>query len=208
MYVDPSGDFAISTFLIGLAVSWAVSTVASAIFGQHLVAGTSLLITGGSAVITGLMAISLLTPVGWVVGGVTLAAGLATLVFSGAEFQEHFTGENYIKDKIGNGWYNMGLIISSTVATLGSIASGITYNYKLDKLTQTGRIDGKSIFGKDLDGYPGLRFSSKDGKVYSFEFHPNHNNHGVHIQWNQWMKNYPKYPGEFVLKPVWRFRIW
>ena len=75
-------------------------------------------------------------------------------------------------------------------------------------VTQKGRINGKMVSGTDIDGYSGLRFSSKTGKVYSLECHPNHNNHGLHIQWNQWFTTYPKFPGEYVLNPLWRLRLW
>ena len=39
------------------------------------------------------------------------------------------------------------------------------------------------------DGYPGIKFSYNKGQgraVRSVELHPNHNNHGIHLQGNKW----------------------
>ena len=191
--------------VIGGLVSWGLSEL----FGEHLVTGAGLALTGGSAIISGIMAMTLATPVGLIVGGITAAAGVFTLVFASAELQQHFTGDNWMLD-VGmseSAYYTL-MAISSITASIGTAASSITYHYKIDSVIQKGRINGKMKSGKDIAGYKGLRFSSKTGKVYSLEFHPNHNNHGVHIQLNQWFTTYPKYPGEYVLNPLWRLRLW
>lgn len=207
-YADPNGNFAIS-LVAGLVIGGLVTWGLSELFGEHLVTGTGLAITGVSAIVSGIMAISLFTPVGWIVGGLTAVAGIATIAFSTAELQQHFTGSNWMIDAgMNEGAYYTLMTVSSIVASVGTAASSIAYHYRVDSVIQRGKINGKMISGKDIDGYPGLRFSSKTGKVYSVEFHPNHNNHGIHIQWNQWMQNYPKFPGENVLKSLWRFRIW
>lgn len=104
--------------------------------------------------------------------------------------------------------YWLGGKIGELAVTLGAAASSVAYHYKIKAVTQKGRINGKMMSGKDIDGYPGLRFSSKTGKVYSIEFHPNHNNHGIHIQWNQWLTTYAKFPGEYILKSLWRLILW
>lgn len=205
---DPSGHLAISLvtgLLIGGLITWGLSEV----FGERLVTGVGLAVTGISALVSGIMAISLLTPVGWIVGGVTVLGAIGAMAFSTAELQQHFTGDNWMLDAgMNKGVYCTLMTISSVVASVGTVASSITYHYKLNSIIQAGRLDGKMISGKYISRYPGLRFSSKTGKVYSFEFHPNHNNHGIHVQWNQWLQNYPKLPRQNVLKPLWRFRIW
>ena len=68
---DPSGHFALSTFLIGLAVSWVISSIASYYLGEHLVSGASSVYGGIQTIATG---ISLLAygPVGWVLGGAAI----------------------------------------------------------------------------------------------------------------------------------------
>ena len=208
MYVDPSGHAVIS-LLAGLIIGGLVSWGLSVLFGEHLVTGTGLAITGGSAVVSGIMAMTLATPVGWIVGGITAVAGICTLAFASAELQQHFTGDNWMLDGgMSQSAYYTLMTIASITASVGTAASSVAYHYKINTITQKGRIDGKMVSGTDIDGYPGLRFSSKTGKVYSLEFHPNHNNHGVHIQWNQWFTTYPKFPGEYVLNPLWRLRLW
>ena len=205
---DPSGHAAIS-LLAGLIIGGLVSWGLSELFGEHLVTGTGLAITGGSAVVSGIMAMTLATPVGWIVGGITAVAGLCTLAFATAELQQHFTGDNWMLDGgMSQGAYYTLMTISSITASVGTAASSVAYHYKINTVTQKGRINGKMVSGADIDGYPGLRFSSKTGKVYSLEFHPKHNGHGVHIQWNQWFTTYPKFPGEYVLNPLWRLRLW
>lgn len=207
-YADPSGHWAIS-LLAGLVIGGLVSWGLSELFGEHLVTGAGLALTGGSAIISGIMAMTLATPVGWIVGGITAVAGVFTLFFASAELQQHFTGDNWMLDVVmsESAYYTL-MAISSITASIGTAASSITYHYKIDSVIQKGRINGKMKSGKDIAGYKGLRFSSKTGKVYSLEFHPNHNDHGVHIQWNQWFTTYPKYPGEYVLNPLWRLRLW
>ncbi|MBQ2710939.1 MAG: hypothetical protein IJF66_03235 [Clostridia bacterium] len=208
MYADPSGHAAIS-FLVSLIIGGLVYWGLSELFGEHFATGTGLAITGGSAVVSGIMAMTLATPVGWIVGGITAVAGLFTLAFATAEFQQHFTNSNWMLDNWMNEetYYTL-MTISSIAASVGTLASGVAYHYKIKSVIQKGKINGKMMSGKQIDGYPGLRFSSKTGKVYSIELHPNHNNHGVHIQWNQWLTAYPKFPGEYILKPLWRWRLW
>ena len=208
MNIDPTGR----SFLVSLLVFATVSLLtwgASMIFDEHLVSGVGLGVTGVSAVVSGIMAISMLTPVGWIVGGITAIAGVATLIFASAEIQQGLGYGNWLLDNgMSVGLYNTLMIASSTIASIGTVASSIAYKYQLNTVTQKGKIDGKMVSGKKVEGYNGIRFNSKTGKYYSIEIHPNHNDHGIHLQWNQWMTKYPKYPGEFVLKPLWRYRLW
>ena len=195
----------LASLIIGGLVYWGLSEL----FGEHFVTGMGLALTGGSAVVSGIMAMTLATPVGWIVGGITVLAGVATLLFASAELQQHFTNNNWMLDSgMSQEAYYALMTLSSIAASVGTFASSVAYHYKIKAVTQKGRINGKLKSGKDIDGYPGLRFSSKTGKVYSIEFHPNHNNHGLHIQWNQWFTTYPKFPGEYILNPLWRIRLW
>ena len=126
MCVDPSGTFAFSTFLIGLAISSLVTWVAGEVFGHQLVGGIGSAIGGWSAITTG---ISLLAygPVGWVIGGIAIIAGTASMAFGTAEVQEHFTGNNWIKDTLGwnDSLYNGLYFASNIVATLASVGGNI-----------------------------------------------------------------------------------
>ena len=53
MYVDPTGHFAISTLLIGLAVTSLVSWGLSEIFGAQIVGGAGSIVNGATAISTG-----------------------------------------------------------------------------------------------------------------------------------------------------------
>jgi hypothetical protein len=121
--VDPTGCFAISTFLIGLAVSALVTWVAGEIFGHQLVGGIGSMINGGTAIATGFSLLAF-GPAGWIIGGIAIVAGVASMVFGTAEIQQHFTGNNWIKDSTGwsDGLYNglyVGANILASVATIG-----------------------------------------------------------------------------------------
>ena len=203
MNFDPSGH-SLLAILGMLAVTSLLTWGASALFDQHLVSGVGLGITGASALVTGIMAFGLLTPVGMVVGGITALAGIATLLFASAELQQGITGENWMLNSIDQSLYTGLMITSSTIASIGAMASGVTYKYQLKQVAKVGRIDGLLKSGKHIDGHPGIRFKSKTGKFYSIEIHPFHHKHGIHLQFNQWYTTYPKFPGDFVLKPLWR----
>ncbi|MGI6280235.1 MAG: hypothetical protein ACOYJS_06735, partial [Acutalibacteraceae bacterium] len=126
MFADPSGCFAISTFLISLAVGWAVTTIASNLFGAHLVGGISSTVGGVQTIGVG---ISLLAfgPVGWVLGGIAITSGALSIAFGTAELQQHFTGNNWMKDAgMSNGWYN-GLMIGNAIVGAAVSIGGVKY---------------------------------------------------------------------------------
>lgn len=126
MYADPIGHFAIGTFLIGLAVSWLISSVASYYLGEHLVSGASSIYGGAQTIATG---ISLLAygPVGWILGGVAIALGAINIAFGTAELQQHFTGNNWINDIGITGDLYTGLYVGSSIASTVVSISGTAY---------------------------------------------------------------------------------
>ena len=119
---DSTGTFAISTFLIGLAISFVATWVAGEIFGHQLVGGICSAVGGGSAIATGISLFAF-GPVGWVIGGIAIIAGAASIAFGTAEIQEHFTGNNWIQDSFGwsDGLYNGLYFASNIVATVASV---------------------------------------------------------------------------------------
>ena len=126
MYVDSTGHFAISTFLIGLVVSWVVSSIASYYLGEHLVSGASSIFGGAQTIATG---ISLLGygPVGWILGSAAIVLGCVNIAFGSAELQQHFTGSNWINDiGIMGNWYT-GLYIGSSLASSVVTIAGVGY---------------------------------------------------------------------------------
>lgn len=130
MYVDPTGHFAISTFLIGLAVSSLVTWGLSEIFGAQIVGGASSMVNGYGAITTGLGLLSF-GPVGWVAGGLLIIAGAGAMIIGANEIVDGITGTNYIQE--WTGWsddlYNGLYIGSNIVSSVGTIAGNIYMKY-------------------------------------------------------------------------------
>ena len=56
-------------------------------------------------------------------------------------------------------------------------------------------------------GYPGVKYSYNKGQgraVRSIELHPNHNNHGIHLQGNKWNPKTGTRSAAFFRKTLWR----
>ena len=125
MYVDPSGHFAFSTLLIGLAVSFLVTWGLSEIFGEQLIGGIGSIVNGGSAILTS-MSLFAFGPIGWMIGGIGIIAGLASIAFGTAEIQESTGYGNWIKDigvtkELYSNLYVGSNIISSLVTIFGNV---------------------------------------------------------------------------------------
>ena len=131
MYSDPGGNFAISTFLIGLAVSSLVSWGLSKIFGAQLVGGVGAIINGGSAIVTGISLLSF-GPVGWIIGGLGIVAGIVSIAFGTAELQEATGHGNWINNIGITGDLYFGLYFGSTiVASLTTIGGNLYRNSRI-----------------------------------------------------------------------------
>lgn len=154
MMVDPTGCFAISTFLIGLAVSALVGWAAGEILGHQLVGGAGSIINGGTAIATGISLFAF-GPVGWIIGGIAIAAGAASIAFGTAEIQQHFTGNNWIKDVTvwSDGLYNGLYIGSNILASAATIGGNV---YRSSRITH-----GVGQAGKT--GNPYSRYYQMDG---------------------------------------------
>ena len=128
-YTDDEGTFALAAFLIGVAVSTLVTSIATAIVGEDVVSGASTAVTGTAAVYTGIGLLSF-GPIGWIAGGTLMLAGAATVVMGANEIAEGITGTNCIKEYIGiddktyDYWY-YGL---NAVSAMGTMA-GNAYMY-------------------------------------------------------------------------------
>ena len=116
MNIDPSGHFLIAAILIGLAISWTVSSIISYYLGEQLVSGASSVYGGVQTIATG---VSLLAygPVGWVLGGTTIVLGAVNIAFGTAELQQHFAGNNWINDTGITGGLYTGLYVGSSIAS-------------------------------------------------------------------------------------------
>ena len=134
MYTDPSGNFAISAFLIMFAVSALATWAAGELFGYQLVGGIGSTANGFGAIDT---AVSLMAfgPWGIAAGIFLIGIGAATAAFGVNEIVAHYTGTNYIQswgmnDSLYNGLY-IGLNIASSV---GQIAGNIGMKYASNKI--------------------------------------------------------------------------
>ena len=191
---DPSGHFALSTFLIGLDVSWVISSIASYYLGEHLVSGASSVYGGIQTIATG---ISLLAygPVGWVLGGAAIVLGAVNIAFGTAELQQHFTGNNWINNiGITENLYT-GLYIGSSIASAAVSIGGtyykttthgqIAYNAKYwDKGTfKNSRASLKYHYAKHGNGLTptqytqsALDFSAFNSSSFRYTYNYNYNN--------------------------------
>mgnify|MGYP002519757729 CR=1 FL=1 len=69
---------------------------------------------------------NILTKITGIVGGVTTLAGIGSGLFASAEYQEAFTGNNWMLDAgMSEGWYNGLLLMTAVIATLGTFARSV-----------------------------------------------------------------------------------
>ena len=203
MYSDGFGHFAISTFLISLAVGSLISWGVSEIFGAQIAGGIGSVVGGGTAISTG---ISLLAfgPVGWIAGGALILIGAGTMAFGTNEIVAGATGTNYIQQWTGmsDGLY-IGLNISSS---LGSIAGNIGMkfasnrilnniikdpsqitNYKLWQIKTYGRYTSLYTPGALKKGShvgQGYTLTNKTNSSYGYiQWHPGGGHHGPLAYW-------------------------
>ncbi len=134
MYTDPSGNFAISTFLIMFAVSAVATWAAGELFGHQLVGGIGSTANGVGAIGTG-VSLMAFGPWGIVAGILLIGVGTATAAFGINEVVDHYSGTNYIQswginDSVYNGLY-VGLNIASGI---GQIAGNLGMRYASNKI--------------------------------------------------------------------------
>ena len=190
-YADPCGNFPVLAVVLGLsAVIGMGLTIGGVASDNNTLTAIGLTMVAIPALISGGMAISLLTPVGLGIGITTAVAGIVTGVFASAEYQEAFSGNNWMLDAgMNEGWYNGLMIAFAAIATLGTIASCVTYSFKIDTITEIGKISNP----KHEEKFYGIKFKKKGlkNKTRSLEFHYGHDHggHKLHWQLNTWSKS-------------------
>ena len=193
-YSDPSGHSAFLVAMSILAVAGLITTGIGLATDNNLITAIGLTAVAVPALISGGLAISLLTPVGLCVGMTTTIAGAGTALFASAEYQEAFTHNNWMLDAgMGEGWYNGLMLTTAIIATLGTIASSVAYSLDMNTIIEVGRIKGV----RAKKGYPGIRFTDKSGAIRSLEFHSPHKDHGIHLQLNKWWLKKRGYVGKY-----------
>ena len=125
-YYDPSGHSALLIVMGILAAAGLITTSVGVATDNNIVTAIGLtmvtvpaLISGASALFSGATYLS-------IIGGTAAFAGVGTAIFASAEYQEAFTGNNWILNAgCSEEWYN-GLMLTTTVlATAGTITSGV-----------------------------------------------------------------------------------
>ena len=205
-YADPSGHFPILAVILGLSSLVGMGlTIGGVVSDNNVLTAVGLTMVAAPALISGGMAISLLTPVGLGVGITTSAAGIGTGLFASAEYQEAFTGNNWMLDVgMSEGWYNGLMLTTASLATLGTLASSVAYSFNMNTITEFWKIKGSK--------YPGIKFTQRryGNDVYrSLELHYGHTHGGYKLHWqlNKWSKSGIKSRGGTAWWNMWLKRI-
>ena len=107
-------------------------TIGGVATDNNLMTGIGLTMVAVPALISGGMAVACLGAWGTMaIGAGTIATGLGTGLFASAEYQEYYTGNNWMIDAgMSEEWYNGLMIATAALATLGTCASALgAYNY-------------------------------------------------------------------------------
>ena len=200
-FIDPSGHSILAIALSVLAVTGLITTVIGIATDNNTLTAIGLTAVAIPAMASGCMALALATPVGIAVGSTTLLAGVGTATFASAEYQEAFTGNNWMLDSgMSEEWYNGLMLTTATIATMGTIASGVTSSLRISRITEFGKLKGSN--------YKGIKFIQKhnSGNRYmSLEFHSGHVHKGYNLHWqlNKWSR-----AGEVFQKGVAWWSLW
>ena len=187
MYVDPTGHFPVLALILGVtALAGLGLTIGGIATGNNTLTAVGLtmvaipaLISGGMAIAAGIGGATLTG----IVGGVTTVAGICSGLFASTEYQEAFTGNNWMLDAgMSESWYNGLMLTTAAIATFGTFASSFCYNFNIKSIDKIGKLIPSN---HPNEGYWGIRFKNARGALRSLELQ-NHVPHGLHFQLNSW----------------------
>jgi len=130
MYFDASGNFPILATILSIAALVGMGlTIGGVASGNNTLTAIGLtmvaipaLISGGMAIVAGVGGATYLG----IIGGGTVVAGLGTGLFASAEYQQAFTGNNWMLDAgMSEGWYNGLMITVAALATMGTVSCSV-----------------------------------------------------------------------------------
>ncbi|MBO5758109.1 MAG: RHS repeat-associated core domain-containing protein [Clostridia bacterium] len=180
-YCDPSGCFPVLACILGLTALVGLGlTIAGVASDNNLLTAIGLTIVAIPALISGgLAAFATTGALATVIGIGTMVAGAGTALFASAEYQEAFSGSNWMLDTgMSEDWYNGLMITTASLATLGTFASSFAYSFNINSIQKMGKIDN----------YYGIKFTQKapsgNLRVKTLCIHPAHNSHPIHWQLN------------------------
>ena len=184
MYADTTGNFPILALILGITALVGLGlTTGGVASGDNTLTAIGLTMVAIPTLISGVGAITAgiggATLTG-IVGGVTTTVGVGTGLFASAEYQEAFTGNNWMLDAgMSEGWYNGLMLATATIATAGTFASSFMRAFDIKSIQQFGR------FGKyGQNGYRGMKFTTGTGKMRVLSFHTH--SHVVGKTISQW----------------------
>ena len=186
-FVDPTGAFPILALILGITALVGLGlTIGGVASGNNALTAAGLtmvaipaLISGGMAIAAGIGGATLTG----VIGGITTAAGVGSGLFASTEYQQAFTGSNWMLDTgMSEGWYNGLMLTTATIATFGTFTSSFCYNFNIKSIDKIGRLIPSN---HPDEGYWGIRFKNARGALRSLELQ-NHVPHGLHFQLNSW----------------------
>ena len=124
-YADPSGHFPVlAVVLCGIALVGMGLTIGGVASDNNTMTAIGLTMVAIAALISGGTALACVGAIGTMItGGVTLAAGIGTGLFASAEYQEAFTGNNWMSEALGEDLYNSLMLVTAAIATAGTITS-------------------------------------------------------------------------------------
>ena len=184
-YVDPTGHFPILSLILGLTALIGMGlTIGGVASDNNIMTAIGLTMIAVPALISGgLAAFATTGTLATWIGAGTMVAGVGTGLFASAEYQEAFTGNNWILNTgMSKGWYNGLLLTTTVIATLGTLASSFCYNFNIKSIDKIGKLIPSN---HPNEGYLGIRFKNARGALRSLELQ-NHVPHGLHFQLNSW----------------------
>ena len=127
MYVDPSGHFPILTLILCVSALIGMGlTIGGVASGNSTLTAIGLTMVAIPALISGVGALFSGATYLSIIGGITTFAGVGSGIFASAEYQEVFTGKNWMLDAgMSEDWYNGLMIATAALATAGTITTGI-----------------------------------------------------------------------------------
>ena len=192
-YSDPSGCFPVLACVLGLTAFVGMGlTIGGVASDNNLMTAIGLTMVAIPALISGGMAAFATT--GALATGIgigTMVAGAGTGLFASAEYQEAFSGNNWMLDAgMSEEWYTGLMIATAGLATLGTFASSFAYSFNIHSINKVGTLEGTN--------YKGIRFtqkvkrlSGKKVKLYrTLEWHTHsHMGYNPHWQMNVFSNN-------------------
>ena len=165
MYADPSGH-AILALILGITALVGMGmTIGGVASDNNTLTAVGLSMVAIPALISGIGAIASGATYLGIIGGGTAVAGLGSGIFASAEYQEAFTGNNWILDSgMNEGLYNGLLLSFAATATIGTLTCGV--------LSGVGKMSTQSQMLRSMENHPNRwktvkeLISSATGKRY------------------------------------------